>query len=124
MKKLLNILIYLLLLYIVYIAVANISQNITLSLGAVHGLAKLGLPEYSQILNFGLYTFIILGIGFVSGIIIVGQFYFVQRDKLNAYKRELEKSSVSNSTSSSRVEVLEAKIATLEKALDNALNNK
>ena len=52
----------------------------------------------------------------------MGQFYLAQKEKLNAYKRELEKSSITNSSSSSRVEVLEAKIATLEKALDDALN--
>ena len=124
MKKLLNIFAYMVLLFVVYVAIINISQSITIEIGAVKDLAKLGIPEISKTLSVGVYSLIILAVGFVTGLLIVGQFYFVQKDKLNAYKRELEKSSVSNSTSSSKVEVLEAKIATLEKALDSALNNK
>ena len=42
-------------------------------------------------------------------------------EKNSAYKRQLEKTSVSNTESSSRVEVLEAKIKVLEKALEDAL---
>ena len=42
-------------------------------------------------------------------------------EKNSAYKRQLEKTSVSRTESSSRVEVLEAKIKVLEKALEDAL---
>ena len=100
----------------------NFDQNITLQIGAVKGLADAGLPQYVIQVSVGILVLAVVAIGFVISAFLVGQFYLVQKDKLNAYKRELEKSSVSNSTSSSKVEVLEAKIATLEKALDNALN--
>ena len=73
-------------------------------------------------LNFALFTLVILGVGIFTGAFWVGQFYMVQKEKLNAYKRELEKSSISSMTGESKIEVLEAKIATLEKALDDALN--
>ena len=43
-------------------------------------------------------------------------------DSLNAYKRELEKTSIGSNESSSKVKVLESKIAVLEKALSDALN--
>ena len=43
---------------------------------------------------------------------------------LNAYKRQLEKGVVISDESSARVKVLEQKIEVLEKALENALNNK
>lgn len=121
MRKLFNILAYLVLLFVVYVGVVNFDQNITLQIGAVNGLADAGLPQYAIGLNVGILIIAVVAIGFIISAFFVGQFYLVQKDKLNAYKRELEKSSVSNSTSSSRVEVLEAKIATLEKALDNAL---
>lgn len=73
-------------------------------------------------LGFAVYTLAVLLAGIFVGAIWMGQFYFAQKGKLNSYKRELEKSSVSNSSNKSKVAVLEAKIATLEKALDDALN--
>ena len=48
----------------------------------------------------------------------------LKNDKLNSYKRELEKESIVADENSSRVKVLEQKIEVLEKALDNALKNK
>ncbi len=42
-------------------------------------------------------------------------------NSLDAYKRELEKESISSTESSSRIKVLESKIEVLEKALDEAL---
>lgn len=122
MRKFLNISAYLILLYVVYLAVANFGQTVNVQFGAVHNLVDMGLPVVESNISLGLFTFCVLMIGFVVSTVIVGQFYLVQKDKLNAYKRELEKTSVSNSTSSSKVEVLQAKIATLEKALDDVLN--
>ena len=49
---------------------------------------------------------------------------YSKNKKINAYQRQLEKESISSNESSSRVKVLESKIEVLEKALENALNNK
>jgi hypothetical protein len=46
----------------------------------------------------------------------------VKNNKINSYKRELEKESVTSIESAARVKVLESKIQVLEKALENALN--
>ena len=46
------------------------------------------------------------------------------KEKFNAYKRELEKGSISNSSAEAKIQVLENKITVLEKALDDALKNK
>ena len=46
----------------------------------------------------------------------------VKNEKINLYKRELEKESISSDEHSARVKVLESKIEVLEKALENALN--
>ena len=47
----------------------------------------------------------------------------VKNDKINSYKRELEKESIASSENSSRVKVLESKIEVLEKALETALKS-
>lgn len=67
----------------------------------------------------------LLGI-FVAGV-GVGMFLMflklnVKNDKINSYKRELEKESIASDESTARVKVLESKIEVLEKALETALN--
>ncbi len=65
-------------------------------------------------------------IAFAAGLLIgagwLGFLYLQLKKKTAAYERRLEKTSVESSSSSSRVEVLEAKIKVLEKALDDAIN--
>ena len=46
----------------------------------------------------------------------------IKNDKLNSYKRELEKESINSDENSAKVKVLESKIEVLEKALEKALN--
>ena len=46
---------------------------------------------------------------------------FGKNQKISAYKRQIERESVSSDESSARVKVLESKIEVLEKALENAL---
>ena len=62
--------------------------------------------------------------GLLFGIFIMNLKLNVKNDKINSYQRQLEKESISSNESSSRVKVLESKIEVLEKALENALNNK
>lgn len=58
---------------------------------------------------------------FLLGILLMNLRLNVKNDKINSYKRELEKESINSVESTSRVKVLEAKIEVLEKALENAL---
>jgi len=60
-------------------------------------------------------------IAFLAGLAIGLMFYFREKGKLTAYKRELEKTSVAASCDSSKINVLESKIQVLEKALQDAL---
>ncbi len=123
MKKIINIVSYLLILSVIYIAVINASETLNLHLWGIKDSSEiLGMVEYTKNLNLASYTFIVLVIGLFTGICWMGQFYLSQKEKLIAYKRELEKSSITNSSSTSKVEILEAKIATLEKALEDAIN--
>ena len=126
MKTLLNIISYLAILGVIYIAIINAPQIININLLSENMIVAMRLQDTSIIhssLNTATYTLIVLCIGLFTGICLLGQLYLSEKNKLNAYKRELEKSSVSNSSNSSKVQVLEAKIATLEKALHDALNN-
>jgi hypothetical protein len=51
-------------------------------------------------------------------------FLIVKNKKLNIYQRKLEKESISSDENAAKVKVLESKIQVLEKALENAINNK
>ena len=62
--------------------------------------------------------------GFLFGIFLMNIKLNMKNEKLNSYKRELEKESIASDENSSRVKVLESKIEVLEKALENALKNK
>ena len=63
---------------------------------------------------------------FISGILF-GTFLMMikinsKNNRIDSYKRELEKESVSSDEAAAKVKVLESKIKVLEKALENALN--
>ena len=62
--------------------------------------------------------------GFIFGILLMNLRLNVKNDRLNTYKRELEKESISSTESDAKVKVLESKIEVLEKALENALSSK
>lgn len=76
--------------------------------------------------NVGLpiYTIIVGLLGGFIGSGIVYMFLSAQKDKVKAYKRELEKTVISGTTSASKVEVLEAKIKTLEKAFNTVIDER
>ena len=61
--------------------------------------------------------------GIIAGIFLMILKLNVKNDKINSYKRELEKESIASDESSAKVKVLESKIKVLEKALDSALGN-
>lgn len=69
--------------------------------------------------KFELAGVFISGIGI--GIFLMFLKLNVKNDKINSYKRELEKESIASDENSAKVKVLESKIEVLEKALQNAL---
>lgn len=75
-------------------------------------------------LKISFYTILVLFGGLFSGAGIMSLFIKVQEDKIKAYKRELEKSTVTKEASSSKVDVLEAKIKTLEKAFTSVVDER
>ena len=74
-------------------------------------------------MNMALYTLVIFILGEASAIFFFAPLYKSLKDKYSAYKRELEKGSISNTSAEAKIQVLENKITVLEKALDDALKN-
>lgn len=74
--------------------------------------------------DFAIYTLTIFLLGIFSVIFFFAPLYYSLKEKYNAYKRELEKGSISNSNGEAKIQVLENKITVLEKALDEALKKR
>ena len=108
-----------LLLAFIYFAVVNMNNSINLSY-----LYNVADSQTYKTLSLGVYTLISLFSGVFVGAGIVYMFLSAQNDKVKAYQRELEKTSVSGMNNASRVEVLEAKIKTLEKAFNTVADER
>lgn len=123
-KKLIQILAFVLALIVIYIAILNVSDAVTLQVWGPRIDDITGtLYRATKDVNIALFTFFVFGVGLFVGLALFMPFYAAQEEKLNAFRRELEKSSVKTDSSSSQVKVLQAKIEVLERALREALNN-
>ncbi len=116
MKRVFLSLSIILLLGFIYLAVVNINNSINLNY--LHNITN------TQTFSLGIYTLISLFGGVFVGAGIVYMFLSAQKDKVKAYQRELERTSVSGINNASRVEVLEAKIKTLEKAFNTVADER
>lgn len=76
-----------------------------------------------MVLHLDLTSLITGIVGFFIGLVFMWFFYAKSEKTLKEYKRKLEKTSINSTEESSKVAVLEAKIATLEKALQSAIEN-
>lgn len=107
----------------IFISILNVRHSVSLQIwGPTVDDITGTLINNSVNVNIALFTFLMLAVGFFVGLALFSPFYFAQEEKLNAYKRELEKSSVKKDSSSSQVKVLQAKVEVLERALKEALN--
>lgn len=127
MKSLFLLLGYFLWLLLILFAFMNL--NNVMPVNIINAETSAFLIRYMHI-NFSVNTinmkipvlFLIIFIaGDCAGRALMMSLYQSGQEKLQAYKRELEKGSVTNSTSASKIEVLENKIQVLEKALNAAL---
>ena len=107
----------------IFIAILNVRHSVSLQVwGPTVDDITGTLINNSVNVNIALFTFLLLAVGLFVGLALFSPFYFAQEEKLNAYKRELERSSVKKDSSSSQVKVLQAKVEVLERALKEALN--
>ena len=97
---------------VVYIALINTTGTVNINL--LKGTSY--STDITKDVQLPLYTILVLLAGLFSGAGVVSLFLGIQQDKVKAYKRELEKTAISGESNASKVDVLEAKIKTLEKA--------
>ena len=94
-------------------------KNIFLIILSIITIACAGYTFLNQTGHIPMVTMFLSG--FALAIFLMTLKMNVKNEKLNSYKRELEKESISSTESSSRLNVFESKIEVLEKALENAL---
>ena len=96
-------------------------MNNNINLNYIHSVLD---TQNFKTFNLGIYTLVSVISGIFVGAGVVYMFLSAQNDKVKAYQRELEKTSVSGMNNASRVEVLEAKIKTLEKAFNTVADER
>ena len=131
MRRIYLILSVLILLCVIYFVVVNANNTMDLQVLYSPLLDAQTKAEWTnqgsyfiKSINISLYTILILLGGIFAGAGTVYMFLSVQKDKVKAYQRELEKSSISGANNASRVEILEAKIQTLEKAFSTVVDER
>lgn len=128
MKKIYLGLSIVLLLCVIYLAMVNFNNYALINVLSDIDIHRDGLVANGQYLakavRISTYTVLILLSGIFVGAGTVYMFLSAQKEKVKAYQRELEKTSISGLDNASRVEVLEAKIKTLEKAFNTVIDER
>ena len=128
MKKIYLGLSIVLLLCVIYLAMVNFNNYALINVLSGMDIRRDGLVANGQYLakavRISTYTVLILLSGIFVGAGTVYMFLSAQKEKVKAYQRELEKTSISGLDNASRVEVLEAKIKTLEKAFNTVIDER
>lgn len=131
MKKISILLSIILLLFVIYFTIINFNNYISLNVlysNLLDAQTQAGWTEqggyFTHAIRLSTYTVLVLLAGLISGAGTVYLFLSAQKDKVKAYQRELEKTSISGMNNASKVEVLEAKIKTLEKAFNSVIDER
>ena len=128
MKKIYLGLSIVLLLCVIYLAMVNFNNYALINVLSGMDIHRDGLVANGQYLakavRISTYTVLILLSGIFVGAGTVYMFLSAQKEKVKAYQRELEKTSISGLDNASRVEVLEAKIKTFEKAFNTVIDER
>lgn len=128
MKKIYLGLSIVLILCVIYLAMVNFNNYALINVLSGMDIHRDGLVANGQYLakavRISTYTVLILLSGIFVGAGTVYMFLSAQKEKVKAYQRELEKTSISGLDNASRVEVLEAKIKTLEKAFNTVIDER
>lgn len=131
MKRIFLVLSVAALLGIIYLTFMNFGNVINVNYlysNMLDAQSQAGLTEngayFYKAMKLSTYTLLILLSGLFVGSGTVYMFLSATKDKVKAYQRELERTSISGSNNASRVEVLEAKIKTLEKAFSTVVDER
>ena len=120
MKKIFFFLSIVVICAVIYLVLIN--TNAVVNVDILKGTAY--TKDLTKEIGLPLYTLTVLGAGIFSGAGLITLFLGVAQDKVKAYKRELEKTAISGETNASKVDVLEAKIKTLEKAFTSVVDER
>lgn len=99
----------------------NWKNNVTVSFLNEKFATLTNLSQHSLTFDLAIYTLVIYALGMFTVLFFLYPLYNSLKEKYNAYKRELEKGSITNTSSTAKIKVLENKISVLEKALDDAI---
>ena len=131
MRRVFLILSVIILLGVIYFAIINFNNYANINYlfsPLLDAQTKAGWSEqgayFAKAIRVSTYTILILLSGIFAGAGTVYMFLSAQNERVKAYQRELEKSSISGMNNASRVEVLEAKIKTLEKAFNTVIDER
>lgn len=97
----------------------NNGAEFTMNISSLSFVKMISHSVSTGALIFGFYF-----LGIMTGLIFMLQFVMKSGCSIKAYERKLEKTSISNDSSTAKIQVLENKIQVLEKALADALKNK
>lgn len=106
---------------VLYFVLSNLSSTGGITLLDNVPAEALGTFARRITFNTGLLMFVFFIAGSLFSLFLLMPLLIKYREKEGAFERKLEKTSVSSDENSAKVKVLEAKIQTLEKALENAL---
>lgn len=131
MRRIFLVLSVILLIAGLYIAFMNINNAVNINVlysNLLDAQTQAGWSEqggfFVRTMSLSWFTILVLFSGVFVGGGTVYMFLDIAKDKVKAYQRELEKTSISGSNNASRVEVLEAKIKTLEKAFNTVIDER
>ena len=119
MRRILNVISMLIALLAVSLAYFNMPLLVT-----VTGFCPIELKMMTVQVSFSAIVAIVFFMGFLSAMLWSFATAIPLNKKLKEYQRKLEKTNIESDEESSKVAVLEAKIETLEKALETTLKDK
>ena len=107
-----------------FLILMNYHNGISVNLLSQKFSTLMGLSPHTFDFDLAIYTLLIFVLGILSALFFFAPLYLSLQEKYNAYKRELERGSISNTSAEAKIGVLENKITVLEKALDDALRKR
>lgn len=117
MKIIFTLISIIILLIIIFLAALNTQTLFDIT---AWGLKPLNVIHIAHVSVFEVISWAFIG-GILMGSCWASSFYNRTQSRLKEYQKKLEKTSVQSSGDVAKIDVLEAKIATLEKALESAL---
>ena len=111
-------------LFTAVLAIMNYHNTVTIYVLSPKFANLTGLSVHTFTFDMAIYTICMSVLGALVALLFMAPLYKSLKDKYLAYKKELERGSITNTSSQAKIQVLENKIAVLEKALGDALKKK